>query len=240
MATESVVDIDPNAVHNSLRAFMQQLINAERERDDAFQRNAQLGGRVEELERERRINEEQLHNMQKVLAEVDEARHALESRLAGAQSTLTAQEETLKRADKERKLTDEKLAQIERAVAASENEKRTLLVRPTNIRLPDLYFIDITLMYEYKKANSLNKIYVNLCKFICSCFATACRRRSGKCARSSRRATKTARRSATDRRAREPHHADGARAQAARGRDPAPKLVIAEREHENAVRLIAI
>lgn len=129
MATESVVDIDPNAVHNSLRAFVQQLINAERERDDAFQRNAQLGGRVEELERERRINEEQLHNMQKVLAEVDEVRHTLESRLAGAQSTVAAQEETLKRADKERKLTDEKLAQIERAVVASENEKRNLLVR---------------------------------------------------------------------------------------------------------------
>ena len=93
MATESVVDIDPNAVHNSLRAFVQQLINAERERDDAFQRNAQLGGRVEELERERRINEEQLHNMQKVLAEVDEARHAFESRLAGAQCTVAAQED---------------------------------------------------------------------------------------------------------------------------------------------------
>ena len=90
MATESVVDIDPNAVHNSLRAFVQQLINAERERDDVFQRNAQLGGRVEELERERRINED---NMQKVLAEVDEARHALESRLAGAQCTVAAQED---------------------------------------------------------------------------------------------------------------------------------------------------
>ena len=147
MATESVVDIDPNAVHNSLRAFVQQLINAERERDDAFQRNAQLGGRVEELERERRINEEQLHNMQKVLAEVDEARHVFESRLAGAQSTVAAQEETLKRADKERKLTDEKLAQIERAVAASENEKRTLLVRPTNIPLTALCSVDITQMY---------------------------------------------------------------------------------------------
>ena len=56
--TGSALDIDPEAVHVALRSFVQNLVKAERERDDSIAQSRLLECRVRDAEAERQRAEE--------------------------------------------------------------------------------------------------------------------------------------------------------------------------------------
>lgn len=102
-------EIDPEAVRLALRQFVQQLVNAERERDDALAANRQLEAKLSEAGQMHERGEVQLSQVHKLLAEVEEQKRQLEARFAAAQSSLLLEEEQLKRNERERHALSDKV-----------------------------------------------------------------------------------------------------------------------------------
>lgn len=88
-----------------------------------------------EMEADRDRANQRLQQLQKSLGEAEEGKRGSDGRLASAQTALMLQEETIRRHERERKTTTEKLANVERALQNADNDRRTLQVRfsPTSI-----------------------------------------------------------------------------------------------------------
>ncbi len=67
-----VADIDPEAIRVALREFVQNLVNVERERDDAIAEINQLKRNLNELQETHNLTEARLFQLQKTLTEAEE------------------------------------------------------------------------------------------------------------------------------------------------------------------------
>lgn len=124
----SAMELEPEAVHVALRGFVQNMVKAERERDDALLQNRTLEGRVRDSELERQRSDERGHQLQKALGDSEDERRQLEARLGSAQSALVGQEDTLKRSERDRKALQEQVALLERSLASTDAERKTVIV----------------------------------------------------------------------------------------------------------------
>ena len=124
----SAMELEPESVHVALRGFVQNMVKAERERDDALLQNRTLEGRVRDSELERQRADERGHQLQKALGDSEDERRQLEARLGAAQSALVGQEDTLKRNERDRKALQEQVALLERSLASTDAERKAVVV----------------------------------------------------------------------------------------------------------------
>ncbi|XP_076086637.1 uncharacterized protein LOC143057256 isoform X1 [Mytilus galloprovincialis] len=130
----AAVDVDPEAVRMALRDFVQQLANAERERDDALANTKSMGIQLQELEDEKGRVERRLEQLQKSLGDVEEDKRGIDGRLASAQTALMLQEETIRRNERERKIMQDKMNALERSLTSAETEKRQQLEKISKMK----------------------------------------------------------------------------------------------------------
>ena len=126
LESTSVADIDPVAVHRTLRDHVQQLIRAERDRDVATQRNVQISAQLAELQKEKEAADGRYKVVQHAREELENLRIELENKLAVEQGKVNKQEETNRRLDKEMKATTDKLTFVQRELDASETARNAL------------------------------------------------------------------------------------------------------------------
>ncbi|XP_069775013.1 rootletin-like isoform X7 [Narcine bancroftii] len=118
-------DIDPEVVRASLRAFLQELRDTQRDRDEARVQGSNLSRQLRELESDRDNISSRLQQLQKSLAECEEGKKGIDGRLTSAQAALILQEETIRRNERERKALLDKITTLERSVQSADTDRRT-------------------------------------------------------------------------------------------------------------------
>uniref|UniRef100_A0A3P9BZZ5 Ciliary rootlet coiled-coil, rootletin n=1 Tax=Maylandia zebra TaxID=106582 RepID=A0A3P9BZZ5_9CICH len=113
-------ELDSETVRSGLRDFLQELRDAQKERDDV---HCQLGAVQRELE-ELKVERDSAMSRLTQLQVYPSWKRGLDERLTTTQILLQQQEEAVRRGDRERRALSDRVKDLERALQASETDKK--------------------------------------------------------------------------------------------------------------------
>lgn len=114
-------------VKTGLQQFSLEHQRLKTQRDDANLAISQLEKRLSDIESQKFSIEERMDKVSRALAETEQNKKGSEGKLANAQTALLLQEETIRKAERERKILNEKIGELERNLKSSERNGLALV-----------------------------------------------------------------------------------------------------------------